>query len=227
MHSSIPGTSRVALNPSPTPPLLRSDQPLPSHIPSTPTTIRHLLLHHLDIRGTPRKSFFEWLRRVSPNETEQERLDDFISDPDEIHTYATRPSRSILETVGDFRSTKLPLSHLLEILPPLRRRQFSIASSSAAHQGKVQLLIALVKYKTNLSVPRRGLCSSWLDTLAPGTKVPVKIQPPTLFLPSPDTPLILVGPGTGVAPMRAFVEERVRQGAATSELISCSPKVEN
>jgi sulfite reductase alpha subunit-like flavoprotein len=81
----------------------------------------------------------------------------------------------------------------------------------------VQLLVALVEYKTNLQIPRRGLCSSWLDDLPEGTRIPLKVNPPTLFLPDPSIPLILVGPGTGVAPMRAFVEERVKQGAAESE----------
>ena len=51
-----------------------------------------------------------------------------------------------------------------------------------------------------------------------GSRLPLKVNPPTLFLPSdPATPTIFVGPGTGVAPMRAFVEERVRQGAANSK----------
>ena len=183
------------------------------------------------MRCSPRKSFFEWLRRLSTDEREQERLDEFLADPDEIFTYATRPARTIVETLADFREVRLPLSHILEILPPLRRRQFSIASSWGAHPGKIQLLIALVEYKTNLKIPRRGLCSSWLATLAEGelrclkgkdeltlgTRLPVKINAPTLFLPEPEVPVILVGPGTGVAPMRAFVEERVRQGAASRE----------
>lgn len=129
---------------------LSSEQPLPSHLPpaGTPTTLRSLLTNHLDIRCSPRKSFFEWLRRLSTNEMERERLDEFIADPvsipsvpkvhneltgricqDEIHTYATRPSRTIVETLADFRFTRIPISHILEILPPLRRRQFSIASS--------------------------------------------------------------------------------------------------
>ncbi|WWC87379.1 NADPH-dependent diflavin oxidoreductase 1 [Kwoniella dendrophila CBS 6074] len=192
------------------------EQPLPEHLPphDKPTTLRSLLTNHLDIRCSPRKSFFEWLRRLSLDEREQERLDEFIDDPDEIHTYATRPSRSIVETLADFRQTKIPLSHILEILPPLRRRQFSIASSWDAHPGKVQLLVALVEYKTNLKIPRRGLCSQWLDSLKVGTRIPIHISPPTLFLPqNPETPVILVGPGTGVAPMRAFVEARVKQGA--------------
>ncbi|KAK8846562.1 NADPH-dependent diflavin oxidoreductase 1 [Kwoniella newhampshirensis] len=193
------------------------EQPLAPHLPpsSAQTTLRLLLTNHLDIRASPRKSFFEWLRRLSPDERERERLDEFIADPDEIHTYATRPSRTITETLADFRQTRIPLTHILEILPPLRRRQFSIASSWEAHPGKVQLLVALVEYKTNLKIPRKGLCSSWLNALTVGTRIPIHIAPPTLFLPpSPETPVILVGPGTGVAPMRAFTEVRARHGAA-------------
>ncbi|KIR34939.1 NADPH-ferrihemoprotein reductase [Cryptococcus deuterogattii MMRL2647] len=205
---------------------LLDEQPLPSHLPpaGTPTTLRSLLTNHLDIRCSPRKSFFEWLRRLSTNEMERERLDEFIADPDEIHTYATRPSRTIVETLADFRFTRIPISHILEILPPLRRRQFSIASSWEDHPGKVQLLVALIDYKTNLKIPRKGLCSSWLNGLPVGTRIPIHIASPTLFLPQePEIPIILVGPGTGVAPMRAFVEVRVRQGAAknTSLYFGC------
>lgn len=59
------------------------DQPLPIHLPPSdrPTTLRRLLAHHLDLRCSPRKSFFEWLRRLSTDEREQERLDEFLSDP--------------------------------------------------------------------------------------------------------------------------------------------------
>jgi sulfite reductase alpha subunit-like flavoprotein len=90
-----------------------------------------------------------------------------------------------------------------------------------AHPGKVQLLIAMVEYKTNLHLPRRGLCSSWLQDLPLGSRIPIKISAPTLYLPAERrTPVILVGPGTGVAPMRAFLEERMRQGAADREGLS-------
>jgi sulfite reductase alpha subunit-like flavoprotein len=70
------------------------------------------------------------MRRFATDERETERLDEFLSDPDEVFDYATRPSRTIVETLGDFREMKLPKEYLCEILPPLRRRQFSIASSS-------------------------------------------------------------------------------------------------
>ncbi len=198
---------------------LNPNQPIPPHLPppNRLTTLRHLLRYNLDLRASPRKSFFEWLRRFSPDENEQERLDEFLVDPDEIYTYATRPRRTILETLADFRATKIPISHILEVLPPLRRRQFSIASNARDHVGKVQLLIALVDYKTNLKIRRRGLLSSWLRDLEIGSRIAIKLDAPTLFLPTrPGTPVILVGPGTGVAPMRAFLEQRMREGEGSN-----------
>ncbi|KAG7530653.1 hypothetical protein FFLO_04879 [Filobasidium floriforme] len=207
---------------------LNHDQPLPRHLPrQTVTTLRRVLQRHLDLRAPPRKSFFEWLRRFSTEELEVDRLDEFIADPDEIHEYATRSRRSVLETMAEFRNTKIPLSHVLEVLAPLRRRQFSIASSSKAHPGEIQLLVALVDYKTNLKVRRRGLLSSWLRDLQLDSWVPLRIEPPTLFLPEArNTPAILVGPGTGVAPMRAFVEERIANGEAkeTALYFGCRSK---
>lgn len=71
---------------------------------------------------------------------------------DEIHTYATRSRRTILETLADFRSTRIPMSHILEVLPPLRRRQFSIASSA-----KVRLFrrLGTLPNQTTLTVRTR------------------------------------------------------------------------
>jgi sulfite reductase alpha subunit-like flavoprotein len=71
----------------------------------------------------------------------------------------------------------------------------------------------MVNYKTNLSIPRRGLCTSWLSSLPVNTRLPIKITSPSLHLPlDSSTPVILIGPGTGIAPMRAFLEARVSQG---------------
>ncbi|GHJ86425.1 hypothetical protein NliqN6_2827 [Naganishia liquefaciens] len=201
---------------------LNPDQPIPLHLPrSKPTTLRRILRDHVDVRQSPRKSFFEWMARFTESDLERERLEEFLADPDEIHTYATKSRRTLLETLADFRSTKIPLSYILEVLPPLRRRQFSIASSSKVHPGEIQLLVGLVEYKTNLKIRRKGLLSSWLKDLPEGYRIPIKIDAPTLFLPkeSKSVPVILVGPGTGVAPMRAFVEERIRTGAARDTAI--------
>lgn len=100
---------------------------------------------------------------------------------------------------------------------PLKRpRPNSSLAPLQVHPAEIQLLVGLVEYKTNLKIRRKGLLSSWLKDLPEGYRIPVKLDAPTLFLPNEgaDVPVVLVGPGTGVAPMRAFVEERIRMGAA-------------
>jgi sulfite reductase (NADPH) flavoprotein alpha-component len=92
---------------------------------------------------------------------------------------------------------------------------YSIASSFKAHPGEVHLTVAVVRYETH-DKARKGVASSFLADDAPkGTKVSVYIHQNKNFrLPeSSDTPIIMVGPGTGIAPFRAFVEERADKGA--------------
>lgn len=77
--------------------------------------------------------------------------------------------------------------------------------------------MAVVKYQTRLKEPRHGLCSSWLASLNPGqagpVRVPLWVRPGSLVFPkTPDTPIIMVGAGTGVAPFRAAIQERVAHG---------------
>jgi sulfite reductase alpha subunit-like flavoprotein len=84
------------------------------------------------------------------------------------------------------------------------------------HPQSVQLCIAIVKYKTNLKHTRKGLCTTWLAGLEPSTdkKYRVGIHRGLLTLPpTPQTPLVCIGPGTGIAPMRCMIQERTVDGA--------------
>merc|ERR1711928_92344 len=84
----------------------------------------------------------------------------------------------------------------------------TVLSSFKVNPHQLQVLVAVVEYKTKLSEPRQGLCSKWLSRLTPGTKVPIWIRKGTLRFPSdPKTPVIMVGPGTGCSPFRAFADE--------------------
>jgi sulfite reductase (NADPH) flavoprotein alpha-component len=97
-------------------------------------------------------------------------------------------------------------------LPP---RLYSIASSLQAHPDEVHLTVGVVRYNSH-GRDRKGVCSSFLDDDLPvGQTVDVFVSPNKHFkLPSdPNTPLIMVGPGTGIAPFRAFIEERAATGA--------------
>jgi sulfite reductase alpha subunit-like flavoprotein len=72
----------------------------------------------------------------------------------------------------------------------------------------------MVKYRTKLKLPRKGVCTSYLSGLRPGDALQVGLKKGTIRLPLKiDTPLVCVGPGTGIAPMRAVIEERIHSGA--------------
>ena len=106
-------------------------------------------------------------------------------------------------------------------LRPLQPRLYSIASSIAAHPGEVHLTVGEVHYDL-LDKKRKGVASTWLgERLALGSNIGVYVQKSAHFhLPSNDeTPLIMIGPGTGIAPFRAFLEEReVREAAGDNWL---------
>ncbi|KAM9176576.1 NADPH-dependent diflavin oxidoreductase 1 isoform 3-T6 [Mergus octosetaceus] len=202
--------------------LLKPTEPgtaLPALLPQ-PCTIRHLVTHYLDISCVPRRSFFELLSYFSTNELEREKLQEFSSaqGQEELYSYCNRPRRTTLEALWDFPHTTsaIPPEYLLDLIPRIRPRAFSIASSLLAHPDRIQILVAVVRYKTRLSKPRRGLCSTWLASLNPeqgDVQVPLWVKKGGMKFPAdPDIPVIMIGPGTGVAPFRAAIQERVAQG---------------
>ncbi|XP_061459687.1 NADPH-dependent diflavin oxidoreductase 1 isoform X2 [Rhineura floridana] len=198
---------------------MEAGTPLPAHLPQ-PCSVHHLVSRYLDIACVPRRSFFELLSRLSPNELEREKLQEFSSTQgqEELHAYCNRPRRTTLEVLCDFPQTTcaIPCDYLLDLIPRIRPRAFSIASSMLAHPNRIEILLAVVRYKTHLSKPRRGLCSTWLAGLDPqneAVRVPLWVKRGGMTFPAdPDTPVIMIGPGTGVAPFRAAIQERGAQG---------------
>ncbi|KAI0632697.1 riboflavin synthase domain-like protein [Trametes polyzona] len=190
------------------------DQSLPDHLPST-TTLREVFTRYLDINAVPRRSFFAFLQHFAQDELEREKLEEFLSDEgaDEMYEYCQRPRRTIREVLEEFRSAKVPRDYIFDLFPPLRPRQFSIASSVKEHPRSIHLCIAIVQYRTMLKIPRRGVCTSWMARLKPRDQLQIGVQKGFIALP-PDrsTPVICIGPGTGVAPMRAVIQERIREG---------------
>ncbi|MBC7980831.1 MAG: flavodoxin domain-containing protein, partial [Armatimonadetes bacterium] len=124
--------------------------------------------------------------------------------------------REIVDAVVDFAPHGLSAEALTGIFRKLPIRLYSIASSPLAHPDEVHLTVAAVRYETN-GRKRKGVCSTYLaDVARTGEKVPVFVQPNKNFrLPADgNTSVIMVGPGTGVAPFRAFVEHRAAVGTA-------------
>ncbi|KAF9007017.1 hypothetical protein BDQ17DRAFT_1324286 [Cyathus striatus] len=193
-----------------------TDQSLSPYIPLI-TTLRTILTKYVDINAVPRRTFFQFLRYFTSDEMEAEKLDEFLSKEgaDELYDYCHRVRRTISEVLTEFRSAKIPKEYVFDIFPPMRARQFSIASSV-----KVNLfsLFTIVKYRTKLKIPRKGVCTSYLSALRPGDKLRIGILEGLIKLPSKETPVLCVGPGTGVAPMRAVIEERISEGSKSNTL---------
>jgi sulfite reductase (NADPH) flavoprotein alpha-component len=111
--------------------------------------------------------------------------------------------------------TSFSLAEFMPLINKIAPRLYSIASSPKAHPGEVHLTVAVVNYHTH-GRTKYGLASGYLGHGQPlnTDDVPVYIQPSKHFhMPPPDAAMIMVGPGTGIAPFRAFLEERAVEGA--------------
>ncbi|CAG8650834.1 9689_t:CDS:10, partial [Ambispora leptoticha] len=198
----------------------QEDRKVPVHWEQV-LTLRKLFENYLDIFSTPRRSFFEMLAFFTTNEDHTEKLREFCSPEgqDDLYAYNQRVRRTIVEVLQDFPSAKIPYDYILDLFPEIQPRQFSISSSSQSYPRRIHLTVAIVKYKTRMHEPRRGVCTKWLAGLLTDSRIPLKISKGSMRLPtSLSTPVILIGPGTGVAIMRAFIQERVLQGATENYL---------
>ncbi|XP_075159595.1 NADPH-dependent diflavin oxidoreductase 1 [Haematobia irritans] len=187
-----------------------SDMPLPKCYIKL-LTVRQMVTYLWDLSQKPRQRTFELLAMHCEDELEKEKLTEFATAEglDSLISYINRPRRTILEVLQDFRqaSSKLTLNILIELFTFIQPRSFSIAS--CAESGKLDLLVAVVEYKTKLSKPRLGLCSNWLKSLDVGDQIFGCIKSGTMKYPkNPEIPIIMVGPGTGVAPFRSLIQSR-------------------
>jgi sulfite reductase (NADPH) flavoprotein alpha-component len=123
--------------------------------------------------------------------------------------------RDLLDLVQDYSLKGVPAVEFVSILRKIPARLYSIASSSKAFPDEVHVTVRAVRYEA-LGRERYGVCSVQLaERVQSGETLPVYIQQNSNFkLPeSPNTPIIMIGPGTGVAPFRAFLGEREETGA--------------
>ncbi|KAJ9564455.1 hypothetical protein OSB04_000421 [Centaurea solstitialis] len=162
--------------------------------------------------ASPRRYFFEVMSFFASAEHEKERLEYFASPEgrDDLYQYNQKERRTVLEVLEDFPSVQMPFEWLVQLTPPLKTRAFSISSSPLVHPNQVHLTVSIVSWTTPFKRKRTGLCSNWLATLDPQQRVciPAWFHKGSLPAPDPALPLILIGPGTGCAPFRGFVEER-------------------
>ncbi len=141
------------------------------------------------------------------------KLTQLLADSEACRNYLY--GRQVVDLLADFPVKGLSAADFLGLLRRLPPRLYSIASSLRAHPDEVHLTVAAVRYQSH-GRERVGVASTYLaDRVLAGATVPVYITPNKNFkLPADrDTPIIMIGPGTGVAPFRAFLQERQAVGA--------------
>ncbi len=122
--------------------------------------------------------------------------------------------REVIDPLLAHPAAKFTPEEFVKCLRKLQPRLYSIASSQKAHNSEVHLTVAAVRYESN-GRPREGVCSTFLADRADTAPVPVFVHTAKHFRVPEDlsTPVIMVGPGTGIAPFMAFLQERKVSGA--------------
>ncbi len=175
------------------------------------STAREALTRQCNLRE-PGEDLYELLGRHARDAGEAARLKQLANDDSAATAHGVH---DVFDVLVRFRSARPTVTEFVGALGKLQPRLYSIASSLKRHPGEVHLTVAVVRY----ALYRReygGVASNFFaERLRPGQRVAVYIQPSHAFKlpPDPATPIIMIGPGTGVAPFRAFLQERAAGGA--------------
>ncbi len=192
---------------------------------ATPCALGPALARYADLQSPPRKAALAALAAHAADPAHAARLAHMASPQgkDAYAAFVTAPARSLLEVMQAFPSARPPLGVFFgAVAPRLAPRYYSISSSPRAHPGRVHISVAVVSGETPTGRHHAGVCSAWLASRAPlGAKVPIYVRTSAFRLPrAPGVPIVMVGPGTGLAPFRGFIQERA---AAAAEGASLGP----
>ena len=194
-----------------------------------PCTIEQAFREYVDVTAVPKKGLLRVLGEYCADAKEQKQLFHLASrGGKEAYKAEIQDGRpGLVDLLDRFPSCKPELAHLVDTLPSLVPRFYSITNSPAANPNRIQVAFSVVKVE---SAPRRvfkGVATTWLrQTLSIGpsrrrgaeaalVKIPIYHKGGGDFKPAPlDAPVIMIGPGTGVAPFRGFLQERRARLAA-------------
>eukprot|EP01113_Clastostelium_recurvatum_P020153 TRINITY_DN2394_c0_g1_i2.p1 TRINITY_DN2394_c0_g1~~TRINITY_DN2394_c0_g1_i2.p1 ORF type:complete len:672 (-),score=203.79 TRINITY_DN2394_c0_g1_i2:142-2157(-) len=175
-----------------------------------PCTLRQAFTDAVDITTPPRKAVLRALAEYASAPADKARLTSLASEQgsEDYNRFIKNDLRTIAEVLDTFESVRIPVEHLIELLPRLPARFYSISSSLHANPGRVHITAVLVTYKTPTGRVHNGVATTWFNKIKVGDRVPVFTRESNFHIPaSKDTPLVMVGPGTGLAPFRGFLQE--------------------
>eukprot|EP00928_Gymnodinium_smaydae_P071601 TRINITY_DN55148_c0_g1_i1.p1 TRINITY_DN55148_c0_g1~~TRINITY_DN55148_c0_g1_i1.p1 ORF type:complete len:510 (-),score=110.04 TRINITY_DN55148_c0_g1_i1:213-1706(-) len=174
------------------------------------TTVEKMFEQYLDIFGKPTREFLKKLfpfavdiqEKVAIAELTLERkTEEFQERQAKAYTYA--------DYIREFKSLKIPVDKYIELIPTIKQRVYSICSSSDYRPGKCQLLVVREDWQAKGGDTKYGLCSSFLTFAREGRWAICASTHSVMQIPEDKSvPIFMAGLGTGLAPFRAFVEQR-------------------
>ena len=179
--------------------------------PRGDVSLREALAHDYEITTLTRPFLQKWAELGDHG-----NLDGLLADDNRDGLREWMWGRNIIDVIQDWPIEGLTPQKFVELLRKLPPRLYSIASSHTANPDEIHLTVAVVRYHSH-GRDREGVATTWLaDRIAEDGRVPVYIDHNKNFkLPDDDSaPTIMIGPGTGVAPFRCFMEEREERGAS-------------
>lgn len=180
-------------------------------------TVYQALMQNVDIFGRPPKRFYEALSEFASEEKEKTQLLMLGTGGNqeaavEFKRRAEVDTITFADVLLEFPSAHPAFHDIVRIVNPMKRREYSVASSQKVTPNSISLLIVTVNWVDPKGRDRFGQATRYLDFLPVGTPVTVSVKPSVMKLPPKTTqPIIMAGLGTGLAPFRAFVQERAWQ----------------
>lgn len=180
------------------------DKKLSKNVFPARVTVRTALTWYVDLAGQPKKSTLRAFAHCCSDPAQKEELLRILRVNPEAQKEYTKLAGSLRTVEGflhKFNSASVPLSLFLELMPRIAPRYFSISSDLLFTPTIVGVTVAAVS---------GGLCTSMLMDMKPGDRVPIFVRKSNFHLPlrAKDRPIVMIGPGTGVAPLIGFIQRR-------------------
>eukprot|EP00040_Diaphanoeca_grandis_P036139 m.229289 g.229289 ORF g.229289 m.229289 type:complete len:700 (-) comp33557_c6_seq1:881-2980(-) len=176
-----------------------------------PCSYRTALLHYVDITSVPKMHLVHQLAEYTDDAKVKAHLELMTSKQGkaEYAEWVLHDQRTLMQILTEYPSLQPPMDLLLEMLPRLQPRYYSISSSPKLHRNSIHITAVLVSYKNRTGYQAEGVCTGLLASLNVGDTVPIFTRTSTFRLPlKSSSPIVMIGPGTGLAPFRGFIQDR-------------------